>query len=90
MFIPIFESALNAKAIPMASVDLSSYDNPLWEAFDIKAVPTVIFFRDGKSFFRKDGTLGLGLSKKDMEELLNQMSGGRQTAFASQSSSGSS
>jgi hypothetical protein len=75
MFIPIFESTLNAKAIPRASADLSSYDNPLWETFQINVVPTVIFFKDGRPLIRKDGTLGRGLSKKDLEELVNQISG---------------
>jgi hypothetical protein len=38
-------------------------------------VPTVIFFKDGRPSIRKDGTLGRGLSKKDLEELVNQISG---------------
>lgn len=38
--------------------------NPLWQRYDIHAVPTVIAFTDGEPLTRADAALALGLSKK--------------------------
>ena len=42
---------------------LDDYENPLWDDYDIFAVPTIISFEDGKVYKRLDGKLGMGLSE---------------------------
>ncbi len=45
-------------------VILEDNDNPLWDEYDIGAVPTVILFEDGKVTKRLDGRLGSGLKEE--------------------------
>lgn len=54
-------------------MDISDYENPLWETFRIGVVPTIIIFKEGKAVFRKDGVLGRGLSQKAIDESMEQM-----------------
>jgi len=68
-----FETALNSKSIRWGEVDISDVGDPLWETFDINAVPTVIIFKDGQPVFRKDGVLGRGLPQKAIDEALQEM-----------------
>ncbi len=44
---------------------LDDYDNQLWDDFDIPAVPTVIYFENGKVSKRLDGKLGRGLNERE-------------------------
>jgi thioredoxin-like negative regulator of GroEL len=69
-FSPIFESALKAKSMSGALADLSNFENPLWETFDIQVVPTVMIFRDGELVYRKDAVLGQGLPNDAMNEVV--------------------
>jgi thioredoxin 1 len=69
-FYPEFATALNRRGIEWGEVDVSEYQNPLWELFSIGVVPTIIVFQDGEAIFRKDGVLGQGLSEKTIEEVL--------------------
>jgi len=76
MFNPIFESVLNEKGVTRAFVDLSDLSNPLWETFEISVVPTVLIFKEGKPVFRRDGVLGHGLSRSDLQEIVGHMTKG--------------
>ena len=49
-------------------VKLDDPQDPLWEKYDIIAVPTVIAFSRGKIIARADSILALGLSKKKWAE----------------------
>jgi thioredoxin 1 len=69
-FSPMFESALKAKKMSGALADLSDFDNPLWETFDIQVVPTVMVFNDGELVYRKDAVLGQGLPDVAMNEVV--------------------
>jgi thioredoxin 1 len=46
-------------------VILDDYDNQLWDDFNIPAVPTIIYFEDGKISKRLDGKLGSGLRESE-------------------------
>ena len=48
-------------------VILDDYDDPMWDEYDIPAVPTIIFFEDGKVSKRLDAQLGRGLSERDFQ-----------------------
>ncbi len=73
MFYPQFESAMTSNGLSWAEVNISDTEDPLWETFDVKVVPTVIIFKDGQPVFRRDGVLGRGLSRKALEETVDKM-----------------
>jgi len=74
MFLPVFKSSLSEKKLPYATVDLSSYDNPLWETFEIEVVPTVVIFKYGQVSYRADGKYGRGLSNNVMDDVIREFS----------------
>lgn len=73
MFYPQFESAMNSDGLSWAEVNISDTEDPLWETFDVKVVPTVIIFKGGQPVFRRDGVLGRGLSRRALEETVEEM-----------------
>ena len=50
--------------VDFVRVKLDDPGNPLWERYDIPAVPTFIAFSRGEIIARADSILALGLSKK--------------------------
>jgi thioredoxin 1 len=66
-FVPVFNKTVgNFSVGPVVHVLLDDFDNPLWDDYDIEAVPTVIFFEKGKASKRLNGTLGVGLREKQL------------------------
>jgi thioredoxin 1 len=66
-FVPIFNKKItNSNVGNVIHVLLDDYDNPLWDNYDIEAVPTVIFFEKGKVSKRLDGRFGSGLNEKQL------------------------
>lgn len=49
-------------------VKLDDPQNPLWQRYEILAVPTVIAFKQGEIIGRADSILAFGLSKKKWAE----------------------
>lgn len=82
MFAPIFELRLREKGIEGALVDLSDYDNPLWDSFGVEIVPTVIVFREGEAVLRKDGIPGVGLEPEIMVDVERTLVGGKPSSEA--------
>jgi thioredoxin-like negative regulator of GroEL len=72
-FYPEFETAMKNKAIEWALVDISDFDNPLWETFDVSVVPSVLVFKKGELVSRKDGVQGRGLSTKVIDEVIEEL-----------------
>jgi len=73
-FVPIFEKKIASyKIASVIHVLLDDYDNPMWDDYEIDAVPTIIFFNKGKILKRLDARLGGGLSEKDLTLWLNQL-----------------
>lgn len=72
-FVPVFDKKIiNFNLGKVIHVLLDEYDNPLWDDYDIEAVPTVIFFENGKVSKRLDGKSGLGLSENKLNVWLEQ------------------
>lgn len=70
-FEPFFnEEVAQYKFENVVHVLLDDYDNPLWDDYDISAVPTVILFENGKVSNRLDGHLGRGLKEAQLVEWL--------------------
>jgi thioredoxin 1 len=79
-FRPVFDSVLAKKGVQGALADLSDLENPLWEAFSIEVVPTVMVFKEGVVVYRKDGILGQGLPENAMDEVVPLLPTGREAA----------
>jgi len=70
-FVPVFkEETANFKLGVILQVLLDDYDNPLWDDYDIGAVPTVIFFEKSKVTKRLDGEFGVGLKASQLVQWL--------------------
>jgi thiol-disulfide isomerase/thioredoxin len=72
-FVPTFDEEIAPlKFDHVVHALLDDYDNPLWDDYDISAVPTIILFEDGKVSKRLDGKLGRGLNEADFMKWLEQ------------------
>ena len=75
-FIPIFENSvknLNDNNILFGAVKINEDENPLWDKYGIKAVPTLIAFSKNTIKDRRDAKMGIGLTKSDMESILSSI-----------------
>ncbi|MBN1358624.1 thioredoxin family protein [Candidatus Bathyarchaeota archaeon] len=72
-FLPAFDKNSSKSGFNLAiCVKVDDDDNPLWEEYSVEAVPTVIFFEEGKIRRRLNGRFGYGLSEKQLEEWLDE------------------
>ena len=69
-FKPIFDKYSEIEKGTFAEAVIDDYENPLWDKFDIKKVPTVILFKDGKQVVRKDAKSTIGLTEEDVKDIL--------------------
>ena len=80
-FKPIFEAVAKQeekmstlKKYKMYGSKVNDDDNPLWDRFSIDAVPTVIAFDDrGEIISRRDAKRGVGLNKKDLDSIMDEI-----------------
>lgn|SRR5574342_622385 len=71
-FKPTFEE-INSGMIEKKAALVDEDENPLWDRFNILAVPTMIAFEDGKILARRDAKKGIGLTRNDMESLIKEL-----------------
>jgi thioredoxin 1 len=72
-FVPSFDRKTVGSGFgSVIHVLLDDYDNPLWDDYSIGAVPTVIFFEEGRVCRRLDGKFGVGLSEKQLKIWLEE------------------
>ena len=71
-FKPTFESAKIETANKMGSI-IDEDENPLWDRFNIQAVPTMIVFQNGKIISRRDAKKHVGLTKSDMDSVVKEL-----------------
>ena len=71
-FKPTFESAKIETANKMGSI-IDEDENPLWDRFNIQAVPTMIVFENGKVVSRRDAKKHIGLTKSDMDSVVKEL-----------------
>ena len=73
-FVPAFEDAVyGCRFEKVVAVIMDDYDSPLWDDYNIAAVPTVILFEDGKVSKRLDARLGAGLNEERFMKWLNEL-----------------
>jgi thioredoxin 1 len=53
-------------------ISLDDYDSPLWDEYSVEAVPTLVYFENGKIAKRLDAEAGEGLSEKRCMEWLEK------------------
>ena len=71
-FKPTFEATSVNNTKKMAAL-VDEDENPLWDRFNIQAVPTIIVFENGKIISRRDAKKHVGLTKGDMESIINEL-----------------
>jgi thioredoxin 1 len=68
-FVPTFDKTVAKMDFEsVIHVLLDDYDNELWDDYDVPAVPTIIYFEDGKVCKRLDAQLGRGLSESSFKK----------------------
>lgn len=72
-FKPTFEDFAKNEKVDFGEANISHYEDPLWEQFKIRVVPSVLVFKDGEPLKRKDGVLLRGLEKADLDELMSDL-----------------
>ena len=70
-FKPQFEDFAKKGIVDCGEANVSHYEDPLWEQFQIKVVPSILVFKNGEVAKRKDGQLFRGLDKSDPDELMS-------------------
>ena len=74
-FVPIFNKEIETSNIEVAvHVILDDFDNPLWDEYEVEAVPTILFFEHGKVSNRLDGKFGVGLNRTQLTAWLQEIS----------------
>ncbi|HJT09232.1 MAG TPA: thioredoxin family protein [Candidatus Nitrosotalea sp.] len=71
-FKPTFEN-FNTDKIRKMEALVDEDENPLWDRFNIQAVPTMIAFEKGKIIARKDAKKHIGLTRSDMESIIREL-----------------
>jgi thioredoxin 1 len=72
-FVPVFDEKIrDFKNGNVIHVLLNDYDNPLWDDYEINAVPTVLFFEQGKVSKRLDARFGAGLKEEQLNVWLKE------------------
>ena len=72
-FVPVFKRKTSSfKDATVIHVLLDEYDNPLWDDYSIEAVPTIIYFENGKVNRRLDARFGVGLNEKQLTTWLEK------------------
>ena len=81
-FKPVFEqrnSEMSQKSsLELYACKLNEDENPLWDKFSVKAVPTLIAFyssrEDGNQIIaRRDPKMGIGLNKNDLDSIIEEV-----------------
>ena len=71
-FKPIFEKSDTKNAKKIGTL-IDEDENPLWDRFNIQAVPTMIAFEKGKIVSRRDAKKHVGLTKNDMDLMVKEL-----------------
>ncbi|HUK84864.1 MAG TPA: thioredoxin family protein [Candidatus Acidoferrum sp.] len=73
-FVPVFDKKIGKLQVEsVIHVLIDDYDNPLWDTYDIEAVPTIIFFEKGKISKRLNGRFGVGLNERQFIGWLEEL-----------------
>ena len=72
-FVPNFDRTVSSMGFEkVIHVLLDDYDNEMWDIYDVPAVPTIIYFENGKVSKRLDAQLGRGLNEKAFKKWIEE------------------
>jgi thiol-disulfide isomerase/thioredoxin len=72
-FVPAFDKKVAGMGFEsVIHVILDDYDDPIWDDYDVPAVPTIIYFEEGKVCKRLDAQLGRGLSESAFKKWIEE------------------
>src|SRR3990172_10023051 len=71
-FKPIFEETESSNLQKKAAL-VNEDENPLWDRFNIQAIPTMIAFQNRKILTSRDAKKGIGLTRADMESIIKDL-----------------
>jgi thioredoxin len=75
-FVPSFERDVSKLGIKnIVHVLIEEYDDPMWDDYEIPAVPTILLFEDGKVCKRLNGKIGRGLSEEQFKIWMQEIAG---------------
>lgn len=74
-FVPKFVARKGKLPATFAIADITAWEDPLWDSFEIKITPTMAVFRDGELVARFDGRRMLGLRESDLDKLATAVNG---------------
>ncbi|MCL2642342.1 MAG: thioredoxin family protein [Candidatus Bathyarchaeota archaeon] len=73
-FIPIFDTHITLCNVDLVlRVNMDDFHGPLWDEYNIDAVPTLIFFENGTIKNRLDAGSGVGLTEKQFTEWIKTL-----------------
>ena len=72
-FSQIFEKYSKDSRYLFVKADITDDNNPFWEKYHIETVPSVIILNEGKVKARKDAVGGVGLTEKNLKDLLKKI-----------------
>jgi|SRR6185437_815459 len=74
-FKSIFEETMKKidTSVLYGGVQINNEDNPLWDKYNINAVPTLIAFSNGSIEARRDAKMGIGLTTADLNSILSDI-----------------
>jgi thioredoxin 1 len=81
-FKPFFEQQYlemkQKSSLKLYACKLNEDENPLWDKFFVRAVPTLIAFYNGQEngnqiIARRDAKMGIGLTKNDLESIIEEV-----------------
>ena len=64
---------INSEKIQKKAALVNEDENPLWDRFNIQAIPTMISFQNGSILARRDAKKGIGLTRNDMESIVKEL-----------------
>ncbi len=73
VFLPDWHAELDRLPMPAVAVNMGPHGDPAWDEHRIAAVPTVIAFNHGSEVDRAHGRRGIGLSRADLEGLIERL-----------------
>ena len=85
-FKPIFEETIKkiSPKILVGGVKINDDDNPLWDKYNIDAVPTLIAFSNNSIKSRRDAKMGVGLTSSDLQSILSDINDNDDTTKSNQ------
>jgi thioredoxin 1 len=72
-FLAIFNEQAKKHKTTFIKVKVDEDENPMWETYELEAVPSAVFFENGKVKKRLDCVLGRGLSQEQFTDWLKPL-----------------